>query len=1481
MINTIYRRQSVWALLFALYLGGWTQPLLATTVVPTYLAPVMELWNTDPWGGFYCYPSQYPDLWPAEAAATPCADRVPATDVWYTDWIMQGSPAGEQFVRYYKNYDQQGQFVGNGVLVINLWCPLGGQVSSNYPGWCLVSFQTPQCSPNVLDSQKALCVSPPADSAGAPCKKLCAGDPINIGSGNTYEEATDYHGDGPFPLIFSRAYNSALANESYSLNGGTVNENIGQGWSTNVGAHLYISQYSPQVLATSCGGYFCPPMYLPNGDYTIEITIWHADGSQEQFNYQVSNNVVPVPGTAFNAEPGSAGELSFVNLPAPMTGTGYEYLRNDGYIEFYDANGNLLAVQNPHGLMRTYQYAGGALLTSVTDPFGRMLKFTYNSNDQIQTMTNPAGGVYTYSYDSNNNLIEVTYPDNSAVQYQYQDSSFPNVLTGILDENGNQHATWNYDSQGRAISSQNGSNADPYSIVYNSDGSADVTEPTGEVRHLTFTSVNDAPVFSTASAPCTECGDKSQSISYDGNGHISSTTDFNGNVTQYSYDAAGRLLSETDAYGTPVAQTLSTQWDTTRNLPALITEPGRTISYNRQSNVWTTSVTDTATEVSRTITYNYNSSGLLISITDPRGNVTSFTYDNQGDIATITNALGQVTQIASYDANGNPLTIIDPNGVTTTLTYDARQRLTSCTVAGAKTTYTYDKVGNLTQMTLPTGAYLSYTYDTAHRLTAVSDSDGNKIVYTLDALGNRIDEQTYDPSSVLRRTLARTFDTLNHLQTITGGAGQVSHYTEDRNGNTTGITDPMNNATGQQFDPLNRLISQVNPLHGTTTYGYDALDRVTSVTDPRGLSTTYDYDAFGDITQLVSPDTGTTTDTYDLAGNRLTQTDARGITTQYQYDALNRLTTILYPADSALNATFTYDQGTDGIGRLTGFSNPTGSTSLTYNAQGDLIQKSETVNGQPFTLSYQYDTDSNLTAITYPDGTQVIYNRDAAENITSVVSSTGGTVVTGVTYEPFGPITGLTYGNGLTETRSYDQDYRLTALTVPTILSWQLGYNADDDITGITDNLISADSQTLGYDALNHLTGASSTGLYGSLSDGYDANGNRDTETLNGVNTTLTIAAGSNQLLRLSGGQTATYSYDADGNLISDGINTYTYDDTNRLTSVTTGSGTDTYQYNALGERVEKTVGGVTTLFVYDEAGHLLGEYSSTGQLIAEHIWLNNRPIGVITPNELYYVQTGQLGTPRAITNSSQKLIWEWQSDPFGNGAPNPNPSGLGTFTYNLRFPGQYYAAETGLNYNYFRDYDPAIGRYIESDPAGLAGGINTYTYVSNNPLRYRDPLGLNSFGLAHDCGTKICFGFARALQGNSDFLGHTGAYPNIKITANSAAAIPQQFGFKSSRAFAPYAGNVSGYIGGSSPMDINAISDTIGGQSPIPGMNVRDALQTLYPGLLILELPGAKRDLGIVPVILSVPAGVPCPTGTTDISQATYQSYLNEIYQP
>jgi RHS repeat-associated protein len=182
------------------------------------------------------------------------------------------------------------------------------------------------------------------------------------------------------------------------------------------------------------------------------------------------------------------------------------------------------------------------------------------------------------------------------------------------------------------------------------------------------------------------------------------------------------------------------------------------------------------------------------------------------------------------------------------------------------------------------------------------------------------------------------------------------------------------------------------------------------------------------------------------------------------------------------------------------------------------------------------------------------------------------------------------------------------------------------------------------------------------------------------------------------------------------------------MASATT-SGTTSYIYNVLGQRIEKSGPGGTVLFTYDEAGHLLGEYTGAGALVQETVWLGDLPVVTIRPGsplQMYYVHADYLGTPRTATRSSDNaIVWRWDSDPFGVAPANANPNGLGIFVYNLRYPGQYYDGETGLSYNYFRDYDAQVGRYAESDPIGLTGGINTYAYANNNPVKEFDSRGL------------------------------------------------------------------------------------------------------------------------------------------------------------
>lgn len=359
-----------------------------------------------------------------------------------------------------------------------------------------------------------------------------------------------------------------------------------------------------------------------------------------------------------------------------------------------------------------------------------------------------------------------------------------------------------------------------------------------------------------------------------------------------------------------------------------------------------------------------------------------------------------------------------------------------------------------------------------------------------------------------------------------------------------------------------------------------------------------------------------------------------------------------------------------------------------------------------------------------------------------------------ITYRLFGDVVSWSWGNSTSAkpnlyTRKFDADGRITEF--PLGFSGKNGvrrtlrYDVADRIEAArhagTTTAATLD-QSYFYDDLDRLTGFDSASVVQGFS--YDATGNRTSARFGNTTYKYTTSPTSNRLNSTTGPAPAKVNvHDADGNLTSDGNIKYSYGANGRLASALAGGITTTYHYNGFGQRVVKSAQGrVIAHYVYDGEGHLIGEYDSAGLAIQETIYLGDLPIAVIKPGTgalppvIHYVYADHLQTARVITRATDNtIVWRWdQSDPFGLHQPNENPSGVGAFTYNPRFPGQLYDKETNNYYNYYRDYDPQTGRYIESDPIRLQGGINTYAYVESNPLSQYDPRGLASLNLfAHD----------------------------------------------------------------------------------------------------------------------------------------------------
>lgn len=922
------------------------------------------------------------------------------------------------------------------------------------------------------------------------------------------------------------------------------------------------------------------------------------------------------------------------------------------------ANGGY--VLNAAGVTTSAILPAGRLIR-VTDPAGQSIRFGYDAAGRVVKMTDPAGRDYIYGYSGStatDNLNTVTYPDASVRTYLYGEvanvSATPNagvnyahVLTGLIDETGQRYASWMYDAAGHATSSEHGaigSGIDYVRLAYGTldamgNATTTVTDPRGNSRSYEFsTLLGVVKNTGIAGLPCDGC---SAGQTYDANGNVASRTDFNGNQTTYSYDLARNLeTSRTEGLtsagaATPATRTITTAWNTAYRLPAQVTEydgasatgqPLRSTaySYDTSGNLLTRTISATVNgnTVSRTWTYTYNSYGQALTSDGPRTDVsdlTTYTYyasndadlGKRGNLATVTDALGHVTSITSYNANGRPLTIVDPNGLTTTLTYDARGRMTSRSVGGETTDYTYDGVGQLTLVTLPDNSTLAYTYDAAHRLTQVTDGLGNKIVYILDAMGNRTKEDVKDPAGTLAKTRSRVYDALNRLAQDIGAASQATGYQYDANGNLTVVTDPMNHVTSNTYDALNRLLQVTDPNNGHIQYGYDGLDHLTSVTDPRSLVTSYAYDGLDNLNQQVSPDTGITVNTYDAAGNILTRTDAKNQTTTYTYDALNRVTHIAY-ADAS-QVTYTYDQGTNGLGRLTGIVDATGSTAYAYDSHGRVVSETRTIVGVNYVTAYTYDSAGRLAQTTYPSGRTVDVTRDSIGRVSQIATtrdSVPQVLASNIAYFPFGGVKSLTFGNGSTYVRQYDQDGRISAYTLGS-QTMTLGYDNASRISFATDAANPVNTKNYGYDALDRLT--QYTAPTENQGYAYDADGNRTALTLGGNSYPYNYPTTSNRLTATQGPAPGkTYNYDPNGSPTTDGINQYAYDARGRLIQAVTASGTVNYAINALGQRVQKTLGSNGTVYHYDLQGHLIAESDGTGTVLQETVWLDDLPLAVM-----------------------------------------------------------------------------------------------------------------------------------------------------------------------------------------------------------------------------------------------------------------------------
>lgn len=777
-------------------------------------------------------------------------------------------------------------------------------------------------------------------------------------------------------------------------------------------------------------------------------------------------------------------------------------------------------------------------------------------------------------------------------------------------------------------------------------------------------------------------------------------------------------------------------------MPTQIVEPNVTtdLTWNSSGQLTQLTETDTTTQTvpystngqTRTWTFTYTGTGgLLASVDGPlsgTGDTVGYTYNSTGFIETVTNEVGHVTTFTAWNGRGQPTSMTDPNSVISNFSYDERGRLKTITVdpsgVAAVTSIDYNGPGDVTKITRPAGAYLQYTWNDARRLTKIEDNTGAYIEYDRNDLGNVTAQRVKSSGGTTLLSQTATFDELGRLLTFVGAGSQTWTHAYDKADNRVSVTDPRSNVYQWAFDALNRLYRETDEDSGQVNLTLNGKDEVTAYSDPRSLVTSYVRNGFGDAIRRTSPDTGTTDYVYNALGKPTQITDARSIVTNLTYDNAGRLLTKEYPAATGENITVTWDStagGNKGKGRITKIEDASGSVEYVYNVLGQTTQEKKTTSSVVYTVDYAYDLDGNVTQMTYPLGRIVTYSRDSLGRISGVTTKNDAgsatvTLASSVTYKPFGWLASFTYGNGLVLTKTFTQDYRIDSLQVQdgstVVVDRSHAFGDDINLTGITDNIASARSESYTYSATNRLSEGG--GIWSTLTWGYDGVGNRTSEALtSGSTTTWTYAypTGSNKLSTVTqGANVRTFTHDGAGNITADdrvGITyNYRYNNRGRLDQLTIGSTvTADYTYDGLERLAIRSTQNMTpagtTHYVYDRAGHLIAEATDAGVTLREYIWLDDMPLAVVadvdtmSPN-LYFVHSDHLDRPLKMTDGSLTVVWDAIYRPFGE-----VHSITGIAANNLRFPGQYFLIEHGLHYNWYRHYDPTIGRYLQADPLG------------------------------------------------------------------------------------------------------------------------------------------------------------------------------------